>query len=412
MRAFLSFFLCATSLLFAGELSIDGTTDKQQALYKAGEKITFSLTVLEDGKPAAGKKLKWTRSGDDGKTTNGDAVSSGTMPLTIATSMDTPGFVRIEVEALDDQNKPILGAQNRPVRFDGGAGVEIEKLKSIPEPADFDAFWTKQKARLAAVPMKFTKVEVPSPDPRFTVFDVKVDCAGGKPVSGYLAIPKDATPKSLPAVVSFAGYGVSSAKASPRYQTISFAINAHGIENGKEVDYYQALLNGELKRYGLDSEDYKKPENAYMNGMMLRVMRALEFVKAQPEWNGKELTASGGSQGGFQSIAAAALDKDVTKCTASAPWFSDLGGVTVGRLCSHLRPDWVEGIGYYDAVNMAKRVRCETTLSLGLGDYTCPPSGICVLYNNIRAPKKLTFTQGATHSYTPPNPRQFTLSGP
>jgi len=413
MRVFLSFFvLCAAASLYAGDLSLVCTTDKPQALYKAGEKMVFSVTLLDEGKPVDGKNLKWTRTGDDGKSEKGTAVSSGSTPLSIATSMGTPGFVRIEVEAVDDQNKPILGAQNKPVRFDGGAGVEIEKLISIPEPTDFDAFWAKQKARLAAVPVKFTKVEVPSTDPHYKVYDVKVDCPGGKPVSGYLTMPNDAAPKSLPAMVGFAGYGVSSAKPYPAYKMISFAINAHGIENGKEPEYYKALLDGELKRYGLNGEDYKNPENAYLNGMMLRVMRALEFVKEQPEWNGKDLTASGGSQGGFQSIAAAALDKDVTKCNVNAPWFCDLGGVKLGRLRSGLRPDWVDGIGYYDAVNMAKRIHCETTISLGLGDYTCPPSGICVLYNNIKAPKKLTFTQGGTHGYIPPNPKQFTITAP
>ena len=52
MRIILSlFFLCATFPLHAGDLSLVGTTDKEQALYKAGEKMTFTITALEDGKP-------------------------------------------------------------------------------------------------------------------------------------------------------------------------------------------------------------------------------------------------------------------------------------------------------------------------------------------------------------------------
>jgi len=414
MRIVLSLlFLCAAIVVLrAGDLSLVGTTDKDQALYKAGETIVFTITPMQDGKPVDGKKLTWTRTGDDGKTEKGAAVSSAATPLTITTSMASPGFVRIEVEALDDQGKPVVDAQNKPVRFDGGAGVDIERLQSIPEPPDFDAFWARQKAKLAAVPMKFTMTEVPSKDPHFSVYDVKIDCAGGKPVSGYLAKPKGAAPKSKAAMVTFAGYGVSSAQPFPLFSSITFAINAHGIENGKDPAFYQALMNGELKGYALDSKDYEKPEDAYLNGMLLRVMRALEFIKAQPEWNGKDLTAQGGSQGGYQSIAAAALDKDVTKCSAFVPWFCDLGGVTVGRLPSGLRPAWVPGLGYYDAANLGKRIHCPTALTTGLGDYTCPPSGVTVLYNNLTVPKTLTYTQGATHSFKPTNPRQFMISGP
>ena len=135
--------------------------------------------------------------------------------------------------------------------------------------------------------------------------------------------------------------------------------------------------------------------------MILRVLRAIEFLKAQPEWNGKDLRAAGGSQGGFQALAAAALDKDVTQCAANVPWCCDLGGITLGRLRGW-RPDYADGLGYYDAANMAKRIKCETKIVGGLGDYVCPPSGVCVLYNNINAPKQLDLVQGKTHGYTPP----------
>jgi cephalosporin-C deacetylase-like acetyl esterase len=45
----------------------------------------------------------------------------------------------------------------------------------------------------------------------------------------------------------------------------------------------------------------------------------------------------------------------------------------------------------------------------GLGDYTCPPSGVTVFYNNVKAPKKITYVQGSTHGFTPPDAQRFTL---
>jgi len=387
----------------AGELTFSGTTEKEAALYQPGEPMVFRVRLLEDGQPAGGRKLRWTRTGDDGKTEKGEAMASATEPLVITTSTDKPGFVRIQVEALDEAGKPVVGAKQIPVRFDGGAGVEPEKLvQGVPEPADFDAFWKAQIEGLKEVPLKFTMTEAPSADPAYVTYDVKIDCAGGKPVSGYLTKPKDAAPKSLRANGVYMGYGISSAKPYTAPGTMMLCINAHGIENGRDAEYYKGLG---LEKYGFKNEENARPETSYFHGMILRVLRSLDFLKAQPEWNGKDLIVSGGSQGGFQALSGAALDKDVTKCMVNVPWMCDLGGVTVGRLPGW-RPDYAEGLGYYDSVNMAKRIACPVTITAGLGDYVCPPSGVTVLYNNLKSAKQLDLVQGMTHQYSPPKPQQ------
>ena len=72
--------------------------------------------------------------------------------------------------------------------------------------------------------------------------------------------------------------------------------------------------------------------------------------------------------------------------TAHKPWCCDLGGIRLNRLRGW-RPDFTDALGYYDPVNMAKRIHCKTSITSGLGDYVCPPSGVSVLYNNIKAPK-------------------------
>ncbi len=402
--------LCGASLV-AGALTFKGECEKPEAIFNPGETMTFKIQLLEDGKPVAGKTLKWTRSGDDKKTEKGEAVSSETEPLTVTASTDKPGFVRIQVAALDADGKPLKDDKGKDISFDGGAGVGLETLQSIPEPADFDAFWAKQKEALKAVPMKAEVKEVPSKNPEFSVYDVKVDCAGGKPVSGYLVKPKGAAEKSLQAQANFMGYGISS--ASPDFQKgkITLSINAHGIENGREPEYYKALGEKELKGYAFSKEENSNPETAYFRGMMLRVMRALEFLKSQPEWNGKDLVVSGGSQGGLQALNAAALDQDVTRCFAYKPWCCDLGGITLERIRGW-RPDYTEALAYFDAANQAKRIKCETYVDTGLGDYVCPPSSVTVLYNNLAAQKKkIVYIQGATHGYNPPNAQRFSIGG-
>lgn len=291
----------------------------------------------------------------------------------------------------------------KDVVFEGGAGVAPETLKTIPEPQDFDAFWKSQKQALAAVPMQAEMKPVAVKNPALVGFDIRIDCAGGKPVSGYFVKPKEALPKSLPAQVSFHGYGVASANLREDPKALSLDINAHGIENGQPKEYYEALRNGELKGYGFSNNE--APEKSYFLGMFLRVLRALEFLKAQPEWDGASLIVSGGSQGGLQALVAAGLDERVTFCMVSKPWCCDLGGITLGRQRGW-RPDYTPALGYFDPANHIKRTQAYVLADAGLGDYVCPPSGISAMISNVpSARRKLVYIQGSTHGYNPPGCR-------
>ncbi|MDO5581245.1 MAG: acetylxylan esterase [Planctomycetia bacterium] len=406
--------LFAVSALAADSLSFYGWTDKDPLTYKPGEEMIFSLQVLNNGKPAEGIKFQWTRTGDDGIKETGKAVSLGEKAIEIKTSLKVPGFVYLFAQALDKDGKPYK--RNPPpkycknVEFYGGAGVLPDQIKGAPEPADFDAFWTKQKARLAKIPMK-AKMEKVDGAKGVLCFDVKVDCIGA-PVSGYFCKPENAQPKSLPAVVSFHGYGYSGSNkplAAGR-NALAFDVNAHGFLNGQPQSYYDDLAKTTLRGYGFNKKENENPETAYFNGMMLRLIRALEFIKSQPEWNGKDLVVTGGSQGGFQCISAAGLDPDVSLCRASVAWCLDLSGPSKMKRLPGWRPEWTEALGYYDPCNHAKRFKGKMYLSAGLGDYICPPSGQMVLYNNLDCPKELIFNQGCTHGYHMPKCGQSKLS--
>jgi hypothetical protein len=219
-------------------------------VYKVGEKMIFKVLLMANGNPVIGKSTIWKREGDDQKKEGGEWISANE-PLVIVTSGDKPGFVHIIVSVYDEHGQPIKDEDNEDITFEGGAGVEIEKLEGYPEPADFDGYWAQQKVKLSEVPMKASMIAVPSKDPNVLIFDVKVDCAGGKPVSGYLSIPKNSAIKSLPAQIGFKGYGVSSAQLDdpPVTDKIVFNINAHGIENGRSKEFYSSLWDGELNYY-------------------------------------------------------------------------------------------------------------------------------------------------------------------
>jgi cephalosporin-C deacetylase-like acetyl esterase len=146
-------------------------------------------------------------------------------------------------------------------------------------------------------------------------------------------------------------------------------------------------------------------ETAFFNGMAVRVMRALDFLKSLPQWNGKDLTAVGGSQGGLQVMWAAALDPDVSEAYPGITWCCDLAGQSKkGRAHGPWRIKYTPALDYYDPVFMAKRIKKAKVVitRAGLGDYTCPPSGLAVCYKNRATPDKtICWYQGSHHNFIP-----------
>ena len=406
---------------------IKGTTDKCPLDYKVGETMTFTLTLEQADAVPEGAVVEWTRTADDGKTESGKAPAKVGEPIQVKTSLDRPGFVRIFaiVRKSDGSvwmpngksaHKDRAGSYPGSAFFDGGAGADVAAIRqAVPEPSDFDDFWARHKAALAAVPMADVKLEeLPCGNPKVKIFTAKIPCAGPKPATGYLIVPT--AEGKYPAQISFHGYGSSwgkGATAAPKGgrekgDVLKLILSAHGFELNRDAAYYReehkkAMSNG--YGHGFDPAQNADPEKAYFCGMTYRVMRGLEYLKSRREWNGRDLVVSGGSQGGLQSIWGAALVPGVTAANISIPWCCDMGGTSIGRNHGEWFIKWVPALGYYDPVNMAKRIPKGYKVFVdraGIGDYTCPPTGVAAFYNNLSCPRKIVWFQGSTHGYVPP----------
>ena len=306
---------------------------------------------------------------------------------------------------------------------DGGAGIDIDSLALSPEaePSDFDEFWARQFARLDKVPIRDERVEVKSNNPNVRIFAVRVDCAGLRPVTGYLSIPKAVDGGvTFPCRLETHGYNGDSCRHGThswgRDDEIVLNINAHGLKlvefGATDADTkalrWETRSNG--NSYAFDPEQNKDPEVAYFNGMVLRVKRGLQYLKTVKGWNGRDLLASGGSQGGLQTIWAAGCGEGVTCADSAITWCCDMmmNNVRLDRKASsdgwYIR--WVPGIAYYDAAVWAKRIptSCRTNITrAGIGDYCCPPMGLAKLWNAIPGDNKsILWVQGSEHGYVPP----------
>ncbi len=384
-----------------------GTTDKNPLEYEVGEEITFNISLKADGETISAPMFVYEIQHDNKGTVEKGHLDASSGSAVIKTTLETPGFVKLYVAVTSASGAEVKGVSP----FNGGAGASVYKItQSITEPEDFDEFWQSELAKLDEIEPTATIVKDLSEDyPGFNVWDVRIDCVGG-PVSGYVAFPENAEPASLPILVGYTGYGVVSLSPSVRSNYIVFSVNAHSIENDREPEYYNNLARGELLSYGFNYKENLDRDKVYFKNMILRDVQAVRYLKTLPEWNGVNISLNGGSQGGFQATAVAALDPDVSYLYTAYTWMCDLGSVSAGRLPGW-QPDYTDALRYYDTVSFARRVKCPVNVDAGLGDYVSTPSGIMSMFNAMTCPKTVNFTQNMTHYYTPPVSDVFSLHG-
>lgn len=387
-----------------------GSTEKDALSYTVGEKIIFQLTLTDEGTPITAPAYKYECWGEDGSHDSGLIVGESEH-FTYTTSLSTPGYVHLYVQAADENGTPIPGYD----AFEGGAAVDFATLTKIGgEPADYDAWWHKviTEELDPVAPVELEKKEFGCGDPGDMVYDMKIACCGPMPVSGYLRLPRHAEAHSLPIIVSYMGYSVTGAPIPTKANAIQLYINPHGFANGLTYEEYAELAGqAPYKEFGYDKEQNEKPDTVYFKYMILRALQAVRYCKTLELWDGKNLTVCGGSMGAFQPTHVAAFDKDVTKLDILVPWMCDLRGIEGGRLRGW-RPDPAVGLDYYDTVTAGARVTCEAHIHAGLGDYTCPPSGITALYHAIATEKKsMDMLQNRTHPYTAPTYAVYHVEG-
>ncbi len=394
----------------AGALKVSARADRANATYQVGEKVTFTVSVEEKGKPANGSLIDWVIV-KDGLATEQKGVSSVVDgKATVIGSLGEPGFLQLKVTAhrLDARSKPLA------VSAMAGAAIEPTKIpRSLPVPDDFDAFWSGMKQKLAAVPVAASIRSVKAPLPDVESFDVTAP-ALGLPISAYMAKPVGAKRKSLPIILTVHGAGVndSSLGGSASWAAKGFLamdMNAHGLPNGKPRQFYADLYAGPMKGYRYENRQDR--EKGYFTGMMLRLVRALDVLTAQPEWDGKHVVVSGASQGGYQAIAAAGIDGRVTFFAAGVPAGCDHSGMLVNRIAGWPKivpvvdgkpdPAVLEAARYVDCMNFATRTKAAGCyFTVGFIDTTCPPTSIYATYNQLSIPKEIYDDIPSGHSHS------------
>ena len=133
-------------------------------------------------------------------------------------------------------------------------------------------------------------------------------------------------------------------------------------------------------------------ETCYFLDMYLRDSRALDYLLTRPDWDGKTIVLTGGSQGGQQSFALAGLRPEkITAVLVCVPAGADTDGDLQGRKSGF--PNWpsdnpkaMETALYSDPVKFASRIKAPAMAGMGFIDTVSPPAEIWTALNQIPGP--------------------------
>ncbi|EDY84668.1 Acetyl xylan esterase superfamily [Verrucomicrobiia bacterium DG1235] len=392
MKPILSFLIAslAASIAFADTISLSLNNDS--GVYQKGETIIVTANSVTNA-PTDGKKsttllsLKVLKNNDE-VLLEKELTVLDNENIIYETTLDEPSSLIIEATFGDA--KDTIGAIVAPDQLQPGS----------PRPHDFDTFWKAKKQAIAALPLEvdLQPIDLEASDAGYAAFDVEINAPGPRPARAIFVKPANAVPKSLPIVLNLHAAGVKGdwcrahlweavANAKKGNGALSFDLNAHGMLNHEDETYYEELENGPLKNYwdhgNTSREDY------YFLNMYARMLRSIEFLTQQPEWDGQRILVIGESQGGGQALAAAGLDPRVTAAVVTVPAMCDFGGPLANRKGGWPQPiDWnrdnpkvVETAPYFDAAHLLAGSQATIVVEIGLIDETCPSTSIYAAVN-------------------------------
>lgn len=379
---------------------------KTPGIYAVGEKIGWTVAVPE-GQTVASATYTLKKNGLTVYKTDAVDLSSG--KATIETSLEEPGSVLLEVQP----PPPPAGAAGEtpatpPARGGGGRGgrpravsgalVAPQKLQpSSPRPADFDTWWAAKIEQLHAIPMQAQLTPAESGKPGVDYALIQMDNINGEHIQGQLAKPAGGGKHPALLILQWAGvYGLPATRVTDRAAEGWLALNieAHDIPPNRDAAFYSNLGSTTLRNYWAIGQDDR--EKSYFLRMYLSAYRALDYLTARDDWDGKILVVQGNSMGGQQTIAMAGLHPKVTAMIAEIPSSIDVTGPEHGSAAGF--PDWardaksknnpkiLETAQYFDPMNFASRIKVPAFVAMGIYDETSPPVGIWRAINQMKGP--------------------------
>jgi len=329
-----------------------------------------------------------------------DIAKKTTGTYTFDIPQSKPGFYKINfmvnVSDYDDTTLRVFGIRPGQIR------------SQYPKPADFEQFWADTKSQLATIPGNFKVTHMPEMDSKFRrVYSVEMQSFDNITIHAWMTLP--VTPdknKKFSVLLGLPGYQVDLYPIMGRdddLAIITVDVRGQGRSRG--------IINTRKDEFiFFRCED----RNRYvMRGVIMDCVRAVDFIFSQSNLKHDNILATGGSMGGFLSIALASLDKRVTICSSQNPILCDIHnlqgevkwpitsfekyvvtkpGLTMDKVMKNME--------YFDTKNFATNLTCSTIMGIGLLDPYAPPNNEYAAFNNIPGKKRILVFKDLGHEVT------------
>lgn len=381
------------------------TPDHADSHYRLGQPATLRIVAREGGVPLndayvhykVGPEMIPNEHYDSVKFVGGEAyIHMGTMA--------EPGFLecRYEFKAGGKRYGDIVKVAYAP--------EEIKSFTAMPK--DFVKFWKKAIDDARKVDFQTEYYDVPdATDGRVETKLVHLRVGKDKWIYGYLTRPLDG--KKHPVVLVPPGAGSKKIYPSDyfaRQGMVYMKIEIHGNDQRLADDEYNKMRAEKCAGYmrrGMSSKD-----TYYYKDVYVGCVRAVDYLCSLPDWDGKNVIVTGGSQGGALTIITSALNEKVTLCAPFYPALCDLMGFLHHRAGGWPKffsgfysdgkvdipqADAVAVLPFFDVVNFARILKVPTFMSWGYSDDTCSPTSVWAAWNEITAPKQKDITPTSGH---------------
>lgn len=266
---------------------------------------------------------------------------------------------------------------------------------------DFESYWKSTLAEAKAQPLNAELTPYDLPSRGVECFQIRFDGFGGGSVAGWYLRPHGTGP--FPALMQYHGY---SGRAQRPLEVLAIAEQGIAVmtmdtrgQNGLSEDH-AVYPGGHFS--GWMTKGIRDPKSYYYRYVYADAVRALEVLASMPGVDPKRIAATGISQGGGITLAAAALSDHVALALADIPFLCDYRRAIeitplppYTEISSFLKTHPAEydrvirTLSYCDNLNLAPWIKCRTVVCNCLWDDICPPSTIFAAYNHIPAEKSM-----------------------
>ena len=288
-------------------------------------------------------------------------------------------------------------------------GYEPERIYSPADyQPDFVEFWQRARADLDSVAPDFQMIRFPEQDTeKSNAYKVTMRSVKNEALTAFLMLHKKKG--KYPAIINYMGYGSGPAfwDFLPSYdgEFIYFQQNIRGQGLNKETNTHGEWM----------VENLEDIENYYYRNAFMDAVRGVDFVFTLPQFDGVNIFAEGGSQGGALTLAATALDKRIVAAAPFIPFLSDypdyfklsdwIGGTfrNAAKEKGMTDEQLFRNMSYFDIKNLATLINVPVLMAVGLQDTTCPPHTNFSGYNMISSPKQFIIYPDKGHGVTRPD---------